>query len=362
MRVLFLPRYGPLAGSSRYMTYDYLPFFEKEGIECTVNPFLDDFYLALSRKPSGEWGKSVKLKMYVLWRLLMRFLYILTAKRYDVIVLEKDVVPYLPYGFEALLYFFNHNVIVMYDERTDVSYARHKRSFIRKLSAGKIKRIIINAAHIIVWNPTVLRFAKRYNKSVTELSTGIDLDRYKIKDSYSISNRSIRIGWIGSPSGYGYVKDIEPALEKLSSIYDIELHIISSDPYTSDVVKVVNHSWSVETEAKDLRSMDIGIMPLPNTKWAAGKSGCKMFQYMAVGLPVVVSPVGINGQVVKDGVNGLLAQTTEEWFHQLAKLIDDEELRRRLGEEGRKYVEEHNSLTANAEKFAHILREVAKSK
>jgi len=359
MRVLFLPRYGPLAGSSRYMTYDYLPYFQSAGIDYVVNPLLDDHYLTLSRESSGGLSRTIELGTHVLKQALTRIWHTLTSARYDVVILEKDIIPYLPYALESLLFALNRRVIVMYDERTDVFYTKHKNAWVRKLTASKIDKIIRKASHVIVWNTVVLEYAQENNRSVTEFSTGIDMVRYRVKKTYTISNRPVRIGWIGSPSGYGYIRDIEPALIKLSAICDIELYVVSSDPYISDDFPVTNHSWSVETEVADLRSMDIGIMPLPDTKWAAGKSGCKMFQYMAVGLPVVVSPVGINGQVVENDVNGLLAQSTEDWFQQLLSLIENEALRERLGKAGRQYVEKHNSQATNAAKFIDIVQRVA---
>ena len=359
MRVLFLPRYGPLAGSSRYMTYDYLPYFREVGIDYIISPLLDDLYLRFSRElPSGT-RRVAKLGPHILNQSLIRIWRTITASHYDVVVLEKDVIPYLPYGFESLLFSFSGRVVVMYDERTDAFYKEHRNSWIRRLTDNKIQRIMKRASHVVVWNPVVLKFAKENNESVTEFSTGIDLVRYRVKADYEISGRSVRVGWIGSPSGYDYIRGIEPALKKLAKIYDVELHVVSSDPYNSSDFRVTNHRWSVETEVDDLRAMDIGIMPLPDTKWAAGKSGCKMFQYMAVGLPVVVSPVGINQQVVQNGINGLLAQTTEEWFQQLSLLIGNEALRERYGKAGRQYVEKHNSQVSNAEKLIDIVQHVS---
>ncbi len=360
MRVLVLPRYGRQAGSSRYMSYDFLPYYEADGIKCTISPLLDDRYLVMSRILSGARWKHTRLGLHLLRQALIRISRVIIAGKYDVILLEKDVIPYAPYLFDSLLFVTKRPVIVHYDEPTYTYYATAQNAFLRVITQGKIDNIMRRAAHVIAWNEEVEGYAKKLNPNVTLVSTGIDMARYRVKDSYEATNRPIRIGWIGSPSGYPYLHTLDEIFIDLAKTYDIELYIVSSEPYTVSGVKTTNRPWGIDTEVADLQAMDIGIMPLPDTAWATGKSGCKMFQYMGVGLPVVVSPVGINGRVVVDGQNGLLARTPDEWRQQLARLIENPHLRQRLGRAGRAYVETHNSQTAVAKKLIAVLRKVAK--
>ena len=112
----------------------------------------------------------------------------------------------------------------------------------------------------------------------------------------------------------------------------------------------------METEVADLQSFDIGIMPLPDNEWTRGKGGYKLLQYMAVGVPCVASPVGINKELIRDGENGFLATTEEEWYEKLSLLIDNPELRREMGRRGRAYVVRNHSFEAAAPKLISALK------
>jgi glycosyltransferase involved in cell wall biosynthesis len=117
--------------------------------------------------------------------------------------------------------------------------------------------------------------------------------------------------------------------------------------------------WRAETEPDDLRALDVGVMPLSGDEWSRGKCGMKALQYMALGIPPVVSPVGVNTTIVRDGVNGFYARTEEEWIDRMALLLEDELLRRSLGQEARRTVEESYSARTHAPRVAKILSEAA---
>ena len=341
------------------MSYDFLPYYAAAGIQCTISPLLDDRYLALSRMLSGARQKLTRLGPHLAKQALVRAARVIAAGRYDAILLEKDVIPYAPYLFDGLLFAAQRPVIVHYDEPTYTHYASARSPVLRAMAQGKIEQIIRRAAHVIAWNEEVRDYAGTLNDHVTLVSTGIDMARYQAKDTYETAGRPVRIGWIGSPSGYPYLHTLDEVFIDLAREFDVELYVVSSQPYAAEGVRTTNRSWGIDTEVTDLRAMDIGIMPLPDTQWAAGKSGCKMFQYMGVGLPVVVSPVGINGRVVQDGENGLLARSPGEWRSQVARLIQDPSLRQKLGQAGRIYVDTHNSQAVVAKRLIAVLQQVA---
>ena len=112
----------------------------------------------------------------------------------------------------------------------------------------------------------------------------------------------------------------------------------------------------MDREIEDFQSIDIGIYPMPDTLWACGKASFKAIQYMAVGVPVVASSVGMVKDFIKDGINGYLAETEEEWIEKLSKLIEDSNLRRNIGLQGRKIVEERYSLKVNSQIFVSIIK------
>jgi glycosyltransferase involved in cell wall biosynthesis len=110
--------------------------------------------------------------------------------------------------------------------------------------------------------------------------------------------------------------------------------------------------WSLEQEVDLLQDCDIGIMPLQDNEWARGKCGLKLLQYMAVGLPAIASPVGVNLDIVLDGANGFLASSEAEWRAKLIRLCNDEELRTKIGRAARQTVVDHYSLMAWTPKLA----------
>src|SRR5262249_47424521 len=151
--------------------------------------------------------------------------------------------------------------------------------------------------------------------------------------------RPIAIGWIGTPNSFPYIRLLEGVFGDLARRYDVELRVVSSQAYESPNIRVANAPWSLATEADALLAFDIGIMPLPETEWAAGKSGVKALQYMATGVPAVCSPVGVTKEIIRDGENGMLARDDGEWVTKLAALIEHRELRARIGLSGRRTVE-----------------------
>ena len=342
------------------MTYDYLPYFEREGIRCTVSPLQDDSYLLDSQaKQRGEKGRSrIAAAIHRTHSVLRRVRFVMAASRYDAVVLEKDLINSLPYALEWLLFALNPRVIVQYDEATHTGY-QQRGWFIDRLTRGKIRRIVQRAAHVIVWNDVMRKFAEELNPNITIVSTGFDLERYVPKTVYRAQEDGIRIGWIGSRGGFAYLHMLDDVVARLAREEKVELYVVSSEDYAAPGVRVTNRRWCPATETQDLAAMDIGVMPLPDDEWASGKSGCKMLQYMAAGVPVVVSAVGINGQIVDNRTNGLLATTPQSWFDSLHTLIQDEAKRAAFGQEGRRYVEDHNDQAVIARKLIAVVRTVA---
>ncbi len=311
------------------------------------------------RSERGEKGRGrIVTAIRRVRSVLRRIGVVITARRYDAVVLEKDLINSLPYALEWLLFALNPRVIVQFDEATHAGY-RQRGWFTDQLTRGKIRRIIQRAAHVVVWNDVMRDYAKILNPNVTVVSTGLDLARYVPKSDYLPQGRPIRIGWIGSRGGFAYLHMLDDVLARLARENNVELYVVSSEDYAAPNVPVTNRRWSLATETQDLAAMDIGVMPLPADEWAAGKSGCKMLQYMAAGVPVVVSPVGINGQIVDNCTNGYLASTSQEWHNTLHSLITDAALREQFGRAGRLYVEANNDQAAIARKLIAVVRSVA---
>jgi glycosyltransferase involved in cell wall biosynthesis len=161
---------------------------------------------------------------------------------------------------------------------------------------------------------------------------------------------------VGHPSTLGYLRRLEPALAGLARQHpELRLRVVCSEPYKSEAIPVENVPWSLAEEVANLRGLDIGLMPLEDDPWARGKCGYKALQYMAVGVPVVCSPVGMNVDIVQEGENGLLAGDLDAWERQISRLVASPELRQRLGAAGQRSVEQNYSLALMAERLAEVL-------
>ena len=223
--------------------------------------------------------------------------------------------------------------------------------------AGKTATICRLAACVTVGNQYLAEYARRWNRSVEIMPTTVDLGRYTMAEM-SRSDRPV-IGWTGTHSTYQHLDLLRPALTTLAAKRDFVLRVIGPGTFTMPGVTVENRRWRSDSEVDDLRGIDIGVMPLPDDLWSRGKCGAKALQYMALGIPAVCSPVGVNREIVVHGANGLLAEGIQEWVVALSGLVDSETERRRLGLAGRRTVEVRYSAQVHGPRMANVLRAAA---
>jgi glycosyltransferase involved in cell wall biosynthesis len=188
--------------------------------------------------------------------------------------------------------------------------------------------------------------------------TTIDTDAYRPQDREG--QEPLCIGWSGSSSTIAHLRLLESTLRELQRERGISIRVIGDESYRLEGATVEAMSWTAATEVSDLQAIDIGVMPLPDDEWARGKCGLKALQYMALGIPTVLSPVGVNTEIARDGA-ALLASTPSEWAQILRKLLDDRDLRVQVGEAGRARVEEDYSIAANLPIWDQALRAAAGS-
>jgi glycosyltransferase involved in cell wall biosynthesis len=138
----------------------------------------------------------------------------------------------------------------------------------------------------------------------------------------------------------------------------IKFKIVGSSFSINGLSNIISKPWSLKEEIEDLRTFDIGIMPMPDNEWTRGKCGFKAILYMSMGIPCVCSPVGVNKEIITDGINGFLADTENKWIEKLSLLIEDSDLRQRIAIAGRMTIEERYSVTVNAPSFLEIINKV----
>ena len=214
---------------------------------------------------------------------------------------------------------------------------------------------------VIAGNSYLADYFGRYCKEVHVVPTAIDLDRYTLRPEPANERpEKFVIGWTGSSSNFKYLDSIEPILNSFIQEHEgAELIMIADRSWEHRLLppeKVRFIRWSVEEEVRVLHSMTVGLMPLADDKWARGKCAFKMLQYMAVGLPVIVSPVGMNRDVLEKGDVGLEANSPEQWYEALVSLYEDRTLGMKLGLTGRKVIEQFYNADIIARNLAHIFK------
>jgi glycosyltransferase involved in cell wall biosynthesis len=349
-----LTKYGPLAASTRTWFHQYVPHLEQAGIDVTISPLLDDDYL------HRLYGGQPVSKAAVLRGYLRRLRHLLRAGAFDLLWIQFELLPYLPAWAERWLVWRGVPYVVNYDDAIFHRYDRSPNRLIRTLLSKKIATVMRHSALVIAGNAYLADYARQAGaRRVEHLPTVIDLTRYTVKPPQQ--SDVLTIGWIGSLTTTPYLKLIEDALATLADESPVRLLLVGAGPLALDDVPVERHAWSEATEVDSIHQMDIGVMPLEDTVWERGKCGYKLIQYMACRLPVVSSAVGVNPQIVDDGVNGFLATTTDEWLAAFRSLRDSVDLRERMGMAGRRKVEQHYNSDVTAPQLIQWLREVAHS-
>lgn len=356
MKVLFLEPYPTEGPSSRYRVEQYIPFLRKKGIRCYIRPFMSSTFYKILYKRDRIFQKTC----YFLISSIRRIFDFFIAIRMDIVFIHLECFPIGPPVFEWLLFKLRKKIVYDLDDAIYMAPTSTANKFLRYLKyPSKVKRIIRYSKFIITCNEYLEGYAKRYNPNVASIHTAVDTDRFKPVGKRSKVDRVI-IGWIGSHSTAPYLNMLVNVFHRLSKDHRFCLKIIGADnvDLKFDDVEVIYLSWRLEEEVEQFQSLDIGVYPLPDTTWTLGKTGFKTIQYMSVGIPCVASNVGANKIIIKDGENGFVANSEEEWVEKLSILIKDPQLRQRIGLAGRKYVEEHFSLKVNAPRYLRILQYV----
>jgi glycosyltransferase involved in cell wall biosynthesis len=362
LKVLALTKYGRLGASSRLRIIQYLPWLEKLGLDVTVQPLLPDDMLKL-RYDLGGYRLSGLIAAYYL-----RLQTLKLVSSFDVLWIEKEALPWVPLWIER---FFLHEVpyILDYDDAVFHQYDLHPRELIRKFYGSRLDQLMADAALVIGGNEYLAQRARAAGAQKVEiLATVVDLERYSVNCNIScFSNevqldltKSPRIVWIGSPATIHYLELMLEPLQTLAKRVHFILRIIGGRSSKFPGINIESLEWSEDTEAESLKGCAIGVMPLLDSSWERGKCGYKLIQYMASAIPVVASPVGVNVEIVEDGVSGFFADGVDEWVSKLELLLKDASLRSAMGQAGRKRVEEKYCVQQVAPRLASLLLDAGK--
>jgi glycosyltransferase involved in cell wall biosynthesis len=309
-----------------------MPHLERLGVEfCFDESISRTLYQVLYRPgPLNTLKKSV----YLLSDTLRRAMRAPWAGPFDLVFLHREAALIGPAWMERQI---ARSGVPMVFDFDDSIYRRSPASvngvFARLKFSGKTATICRLADHVVVGNRVLEDYARKYCPRVTVIPTTVDTERFTRHDG-GAPKRAPVIGWTGSHTTVGYLDMLRPALQELARTHEFVFRVIGVDGFAIEGVNVVCAPWRPDTEVDDLSLIDIGVMPLPDDEWTRGKCALKVLQYMALGIPTVASPVGVNADIINDGVNGFLAADRAQWVERLSRLLESRELRRETGLRG----------------------------
>ncbi|MCX8492213.1 MAG: glycosyltransferase family 4 protein [Cyclobacteriaceae bacterium] len=298
--------------------------------------------------------------MGVLTGFIKRVLTLFVVPRFDFIFIHREATPLGPPWFEWIASkIFRKKVIYDFDDAIWLTPTSKENSFAAKFRwQSKTESICTWSYSISCGNDYLASFAKQFNKRVIVNPTTIDVRN--VHNPYlfppKIKSDRLVIGWTGTHSTLTYLDMIVPVIQSLEKKLHnhFEFHVIADKNPNFALSSFRFIKWSKETEIQDLLQFDIGLMPLIDEIWAKGKCGFKALQYMAMDIPVIASPVGVNKDIIDEGVNGFLCQSLSQWEEKISQLINDCELRKRMGDAGRLKITNTYSLDSNSDNFLSL--------
>ena len=324
MKVVFLAHQRPQG----YRIQHYFPYLRRQGVEVDLR--------VIPRGRIDRCRLFGKLPAYDLVYIQRRLL-----APFDLFFLRK--------ASKKLVYDFDDAVMYRSSRHSNQVSLSRRRAFRRMVRASDA---------VIAGNQFLKGETLKYvgEGKVAVIPTAVDMEKYPAKD-YGKFGDSIILGWIGSGSTLWYLRNLIPVLETLYQKYpQLKLKVVSDEFFDCSTVPIVKKKWALEGEVSDLQSFDIGLMPLTEDVWSQGKCGLKAVQYSASGIPVVCSPIGINRDIVEDGLNGYWASTDGQWVERISRLVDNPALRVKMGMKGRKRVERSFSVEVTSRKVFDLFR------
>jgi glycosyltransferase involved in cell wall biosynthesis len=355
MKILFFTLGNELVPSSRTRVFQYIPHMKGAGIWTKIIKHESslDYILHARFHPRnvielllffGLRGFVKGIDFFISWIAISRLIF--HARNYNIVFIQKVLFPVL---IQKLLFHINNNVVFDYD---DAIYAN------KSYSLRRLNHLLSKVKLAVIENEDTKNYAEKLGVTTLKITGPIDCKRYR-KGEREKDRKEIIIGWIGSTTTTEYLLLIEEPLRQISKKYPyVVIELIGASRITIKGVQLKHYNWSLEEEVNLLQRFDIGLMPIPDNLWSRGKGGYKLLQYMAMGIPSVCSPVGINAEIVIHGVTGFHARTDEEWFLFLEKLILDEKLRKAMGNAARLRAEREYSFETNTPKLINALKTI----
>ena len=342
--------------NQRYRFEQYLKFLEKHGFKSELSHLISEDQDKMLYRRGDHFNKAKFVRNC--YRIRRKDL--ARINDFDIVFVCREALMTRSTYFEKKFAASNAKMIFDFDDAIWLSNVSDANKRWKWMKNPKKTSFLIGISDLVVaGNEYLANYARGFNSNVHIIPSTINTDEYQVKQDGSKDER-ICIGWTGSTTTIQHFRYAVPFLKRIKEKFEdrVCFTVISDEIFKDPELEVRNIAWNKDSESQDLGQIDLGIMPLPYDEWTKGKCGMKGLQYMAMGIPTVMSPVGVNTDIIEHGVNGMLASGADEWVEQLSKLIEDADLRRRIGTEARRTVEEKYSVQANQSKYLQAFQEV----
>lgn len=353
IQVLALSPIPEEGAGCRFRVAQFAPYLRSVGIDVTIRPFYSAELFRVVYQPGRMLRKALMFAGLIGKRLLQLF----TVRRYDLVFLYREAIPAGPPIVERMIHRLGVPIVHDFDDAIflpAVSEANRSLAFLK--NPGRVAEVLALSRSATVGNEFLAQFARRYNRDVTVLPTVVDTSKFVPRPDRTAHAVPV-VGWIGSPTTYRYLLGISDVLREVARRHEFILRVSGAgQPVDIPGVRTEEAPWSMAEEVRLFNGLDIGVYPLTDDDWSRGKCGFKAIQCMACGVPVVAAAVGVNREIITDGVDSFLASTPDEWVEKLSRLLTDRDLRARMAAAGRATIETRYSLTVTAPALAGVLR------
>lgn len=357
-KILFVCPY-PLAcaPSQRFRFEQYLDILIKNNFSYTFSPFLDDKTWQILYKNGFKFQKIIG----ILGGFLRRFILLFSVLKYDYVFIHREASPIgLPFFEWITAKILRKKIIFDFDDAIWLPNTSENNKMVAKLKFHSKTALICSWAHkTSVGNAYLQEYATQFKtaEKVIINPTTIDTENLHLFSDRKIKE-TIIIGWTGTHSTIKYLDNILPIILELEQKYTFEFRIISNQKPNFEVngkdftpKSFVFKQWNKTTEIEDLSALDIGLMPLDDDIWAKGKCGFKALQYMAVGTIALVSPVGVNTQIISHKENGFICDSLQDWKNALIFSLENPKEMENIRQNARKTIVERYSVLSNEANF-----------
>lgn len=350
--VLFVGLHRPgRSPSQRYRFEQYFDFLRAEGLNVELSYVINEEDDKIFYSKGNLLSKAgIFVKGY-----LKRKRELKRIDTFDAIYIQREALMTGHTFFEEAVNKSKAKFIFDFDDSIwlqNVSEANRRLQFLKK--PQKTSKLIALADQVVAGNTYLAEYARTFNENTTIIPSTIDTDKFK-RGRWNEGD-SVIIGWSGSVTTIQHFERAIPVLKRIKERFGdgVSFRVVGDPNYRLSELDIQGTAWTEESEVAMLSTFDIGIMPLPDDQWTRGKCGLKGLAYMAMEVATIMSPVGVNSEIIQDGENGFLADDEDEWFEKISKLVEDSALRKRLGKAGRQTVVDHYSVHANKERYRQL--------